>query len=251
MSHTLKPYWLTMSSSRLQTHLRKNRYPADIILKLVNEHQRIKESQRASRIKQTVIYKQWHFVVQPARDELGVVRTMKSAIKRESDMTEALTNKLNALQAYEEALVKVVTKLNAIQKEDAITPAELVAQLREAGKQDIPNNGAHWTDYVPDATRRRIVAMFDALPQPARGKKKVPFERRIAPEEHARLKSALVKAINTEIEKVEQEFAVTGNSFDKDELDNRLTDLYRAQYVLDGLKPTTPLPKTWHGLLTM
>ena len=249
----IKPYWLTMSASKLQSHLRYHKYPADFIHNALAEYVEVKASRRATRIKQTVIYKQWHLILQPARTELGIVRTMKNVIKREEYLTEDLINKRKALDAYEEALVKIIAKLAAVQKQNELTPSKLVAQLREAGKQDIPNAGVHWTDYIPVATRRRVTALFDILPEPERGKKKVPFERRVSSEEHDKQRIQLVTTLNTEIEKAEQELEInpTMNSFDKDDLEKKLHDLYRAQFVLDGLKPTTPLPKTWHGLLTM
>lgn len=249
MYQFIKPYWLNMTASKLIAHLKRGRYPNEFIRNAVNELQDIKNTKRKSRIRDTVSNKLWSLLLQPARSELGIVRTMKASIKREPKQTEALANKEIALQAYEDVLVRLIDRLSRVQKAGEHTPQQLVHALRKAGKQDIPNDGVHWTDYVSVKDKERIRLLFDRLPTPTRGRKKSPFERRISPEEHNIKRSALIKTLTQEIEGAERELEVAANSFDKERLEKRIEAMQHAQFILDNTPMNAPLPATWHGLV--
>ena len=251
MSDLLKPYWCTMSASRLISHLRHMSYPEPHIRTVLEAHREYKAARRAQKIKNTMTHQLWALILQAARTELGVVRTMKSQLRRDLYPSAAVEAKLGALGAYEGVLVGVIAKLRAVQEVDEMTPAQFVAHLHREGKRQIPNGGTHWTDYVKPADRRRIEAMFDSLPHTGRGKKKVPFERRISTEEHDKLRVKLLHTLSNDLAKAEQELSMVGNSFDRDDLQAKISRMQEAQFILDGLPNNAPLPQTWYGLLNM
>lgn len=247
---TLKPYWLTMSQARLHSHLRGLQYPEPIIRDAIKELHKAKAKQRAKRIKQTVVYKLWDYLLSPARTELGVVRTMKSQLTSKShELTDDAPAKFKALSAYDDVLTETVATLRAVQKKDTLTPHQFAEQLRKRSQLVIPNRGEHWTDYVDATDKRRIEIMFENLPDPRRGKKKVPFERRISVEENDLKRIELTKRLVSEQEAAEQEYAMATSTVEKDRLKDLLDRMQEAQYRLDLLSSTAPVPTTWHGLL--
>jgi hypothetical protein len=247
---TLKPYWLTMSQARLHSHLRGLKYPEPLIRGALKALHDAKSKQRAKRIKQTVVYKLWDYLLSPARTELGVVRTMKSQLLAKAHALEdEAPTKFKALSAYDDLLTEVIATLRAVQKKDKLTPHQFAEQLRKRNQIVIPNRGEHWTDYVDALDRRRIEIMFDNLPDPRRGKKKVPFERRISVEENDTKRVELTKRLVAEQEAAEQEYEMATNPVEKARLKELLDRMQEAQYRLDMLSSTAPVPATWHGLL--
>jgi hypothetical protein len=136
-----------------------------------------------------------------------------------------------------------------VQDSSEHTPKSFIAFLKEETGRVIPNNGEHWTDYVKASDRQRITLMFDALPPRQRGKRKTPFERRITKAAHKAQRLALVERLNTDIASAEREYEVTQDPDTHAKLNRQMDEMYRAQHVLDKLKPTAPLPTTWHGLI--
>jgi hypothetical protein len=247
---TLKPYWLTMSQARLHSHLRGLKYPEPIIRGALKALHEAKSAQRAKRIKQTVVYKLWDYLLSPARTELGVVRTMKSQLMSKAhDTADEAPAKYKALSAYDDVLAETIATLRAVQKKDKLTPHQFAEQLRKRSQLVIPNRGEHWTDYVDATDKRRIEIMFENLPDPRRGKKKVPFERRISVEENDTKRVELAKRLVAEQDSAEQEYAMATNTVEKDRLKDLLDRMQEAQYRLDLLPSTAPVPATWHGLL--
>jgi hypothetical protein len=247
---TIKPYWSTMSASRLHTHLQGLRYPEPLIRRVLRALQEGKAARRAKRIKQTVIFNLWDDLLRPARSELGVVRTLKSQLKRGDDaLSGEAVAKHQALSMYEDALVETIATLRAVQKKDKLTPNQFAEQVREKSGLIIPNKGGHWTDYVDATDRRRITLLFNNLPDPKRGKKKVPFERHISPAENHEKRTALTARLVTEQETAEQEYDMAQHPQEKERLKNLLDQMQYAQYALDILPNNAPVPASWHGLL--
>jgi hypothetical protein len=66
---------------------------------------------------------------------------------------------------------------------------------------------------------------------------------------HKAQRLELVKRLNGEIASAEREYEVTQDPDVHEKLNRQLDTMYRAQYELDRLPATAPLPATWHGLL--
>ena len=200
--HDFKPSWVEMSEAKLKKLLTDQKYPYALMQNIFTQVRKIKADRKAARTKLTVLQQRWDDVLRPARTELATVRTMKSQVTK--TLTTQFWNqsdkdKFNALCAYETVLVEVIQKLRKYQhekdEEQQATPQQVAKLLREAGVRKMPNDGTHWTDYVGGATRKRVSAMFNALPEPRRGKRKTPFEHRISPEEFDRVLGVNLRGI--------------------------------------------------------
>lgn len=264
---TFKHSWFAMSETKLRKYLEEQKYPAPIIRDALNAHRSAKAKAKAEKTRTTVLYRTWDDVLRPARTELGTVRTMKTQLTRIMADPMNFTDvrpKYTALCAYEEVLVKVIAELRVHQKNDDYTPQALARALKDAGKRDLAHSGTHWTAYVERKDRVRVMQLFEQVPDPVRGKRKVPFELRISPEEFDRNRAVLVGQINKAETEVQQQLTLLERRKDAPplpedeearrqakikELEDALQDLQFAYYQLDILPRTTRLPTTWRGLL--
>lgn len=249
MHDDIKPAWLAMSPARLERHLEARQYPAAVIRDLVLQVKAVKEQRRRQRLKRTVAQQLWDDILKAARNELAGVRTMLSQARAKNGGNTPSGPKFAALKAYEDVLVDTIAKLSRIQKEGAFTPAQFVAHLREQTGRLIPNDGAHWTDYVGEKAKARVRDLFNQVPDPARGKRKTPFERRISVQENVIARAYLNDQITKAKEELEQLFAVTTDADQLKELRAKERDIHRAVHNLDKIKPTQPLPARWTALL--
>lgn len=252
MKAVIPPSWLAMSETRLHAYLTHREYPPEIVNRYVKQARDIKAQRRAERIKKSTQDTRWRDLLQPARDELGVVRTMKAQTKRQLDdefgnpQTQA---KLDALTIYDAVIAKTIEFLRKVQRACEHTPLQFASELRAARQMPTSGRGDHWTDYIKAKDRKAVLDAFDKVPDPARGKKKTPFDRRISVAESGRLKEEMWKRIRLEQEMTQQEYDMTSNPFDLETLSKKLDDLQDAAYRLDSLPRTAPLPATWHGLI--
>jgi hypothetical protein len=251
MEENLQPAWLAMSASRLERHLTEHKYPVPVMHDILQSVRLVKARQRKAKIKATVTQQLWGDILSAARPELGGVRTMKAQVKsQDAEFGNAMTEvKYKALCAYEDVLTAVIAKLVKLQKAGEFAPGQFVAYIKEETGRVIPNDGEHWSDYVSEKDKRYVRGLFDAVPNPTRGKRKVPFERRISPDVHVIQRSFLVGQMKKAQDDIDSERSVASTPEAMAELDAREMDLQRAYLAMDKLKPRTPLPARWTGLL--
>jgi hypothetical protein len=248
MDYTVKKWWLEVSEASLRSRLfkqHKGMNPA-LISTIVAHVQELKAERRKERIKSTVTNKSWEPLLDSARAERQTIFVMKAQLKKKVPPDQ---RKWDALCAYETVIATVIEKLAALQRAGDSTPKSFVAALKHERGVSIPNEGVHWADYVKASDRKRITDLFHGLPPPARGKTKTPFERRITKAAHKEQRLTLVKRLNGEIASAERAYEVTDDPDEHDKLNRQLDAMHRAQYELDRLPPTAPLPATWHGLI--
>jgi hypothetical protein len=254
MKPDIKPSWLAMSIPRLERHLTAKKYPTDLLQDTVRRVAKAKEQLRRQRIKTTKAYQLWADVLRAARIEIAGVRTMKcqtAALIKSADGVLQPDAKYKALSVYEDVLIATIEKLRKVQKADEYTPSQFVQYIHKETGRLIPNDGEHWSDYVGASTKLKIEVLFRDLPDPTRGKRKTPFERRISKEEHAVSRAHLVGQLEKAQVELEERLAMPSTSAGKQALDELEQDLQRANYVLSTLKHTSPLPARWQGLLNM
>lgn len=248
MDYTIKNWWLDVSEATLRTRLfrQHKEMPPEMVSNIVAHVQVLKAERRKERIKSTVTNKSWEPLLASARAERQTLLVMKAQLKNKVPLDE---RKWNAVCAYETAISAVIERLVKLKRAGDSTPKSFVAALKKERGVSIPNEGTHWSDYVKASDRQRVNALFDALPQPARGKRKTPFERRIPKAVSKAQRFALVERLSGEIASAEREYEVTQDPEAQDKLNRQLDAMYRAQHILDNLPATAPLPATWHGLL--
>lgn len=251
MDSDIKQSWLSMSERRLYEHLKQAGFSQADARSKVDRVLRIKKKLKAERISATVGKQRWLEVLSPARIELSGVRTMKSQLK--SAVEKGIGSleddaRYAALCAYELVLVKIIERLRKVQLAGEHTPLQLAEALREAGKMPTDGDGTHWTDYVTAADRRKVERMFNELPDPRRGKRKVPFVRKLSVTEHRRLKHALWDRMVDEKLRAEQELDLAQTEAHRKELEDKVMKLEHAIFKLSELPSTALVPRTWREL---
>jgi hypothetical protein len=245
MDESIKKWWLDVSEARLRNTLTSKKMPPVLVGQLVARVQEMKAERRKARIKATTVVNSWEALLEAARAERQTVYVRKTQTKKRAPDDQ---RKWEALCAYETAITAVIERLVKVRDSSAYTPKQFVAYLKEETGRIIPHGGEHWSDFVKASDKQRITLMFDALPQPARGRRKTPFERRMTKAMHKAQKFAMnMELINT-IASAEREYEVTTDPEAQAKLDKQLDAMYSAQHVLDS-NPPAVLPRTWHGLL--
>lgn len=247
MKAELRPSWLRMSLPKLQRHLHETLYDPALIDDTIEQVRRAKASERAQKIKGTVTHQMWDEVLKPARTEVATVRTLITQAKKLD--TPQADVKVSALKLYASVISETIEKLKRVQKGADLTPQKFAAELRKAGKLHSDGDGTHWTDYVKRTDRRLVEAAFDKCESPKRGRVKTPFAKVVDPETHYRDKHAMGIRITREIQTLEQQVDMETFPDDKLKIEKKIDELYRAQYELERLPRTAPIPSTWHGLL--
>lgn len=250
MNADIKPSWLRMNLNKLQILLRKRNYPDAVVRNIIHTVVDQRKVLRSKRIKNKVAYRLWDELLTPARAELNILRVMRSKLNKNGPASQD-REKLSALQEYEAVISSTVYKLRKVQADGEYTPHQFVSFIYKETGRTIPNNGEHWSDYVSTKDRTRVHELFSKLPDPPRGRRKNPFERRVAPVVHERVRAELVRRMNDETERLEQELNMTKDTFERERLEGLLNQVYRAQSKLDALPLNIALPTTWHGLLDM
>jgi hypothetical protein len=245
MDETIKSWWLDISEARLRDLLTEKKLPPVFVGQIVARVQEMKSERRKARIKATTVANSWDALLETARAERQTVYVRKTQTKKQVPIDQ---RKWDALCAYETAITNVIEKLDKVRRSSEHTPKQFVAFLKEEMGRIIPNGGEHWTDFVKASNRKQVTLMFDSLPQPPRGKRKTPFERRMTKPQHKAQSFALAAELVTAIASAEREYEVTTDPEAQDKLNRQLDDMYRAQHVLDS-NPPAVLPRTWHGLV--
>ena len=245
MDDDIKSWWLDASEARVRNSLVAQKLPPVIVAQTVARVLALKEQRRKERIKSTVTAKSWEALLESARTERQTLLVAKSQLKKIEPLDQ---QRWDVLCAYETVISAVIERLRKVQRSSEHTPKSFIAFLKEETGRVIPNDGAHWTDYVKASDKQRITLMFDSLPQPARGRRKTPFERRMTKAMHKAQKFAMNAELVNSIASAEREYEVTTDPEAQAKLDKQLDAMYRAQHVLDS-NPPAVLPRTWHGLL--
>jgi hypothetical protein len=244
MDEDIKPSWLKMGIRKLEAHLQDKAYPPPMIDSILTRVRAEKALTRIAKIKGTVLQQAWDSVLKPARTEVAIVRSLISQARAKQAHT-----KVDTYTRYANMLAVLIEKLNRARKGGEHTPQKFAEFLRGKGLMPTDGDGTHWVDYVSKKNRQEIEVAFERLPPAKRGKNKTPFERRISFEDNYKARQALGKAIASELATVDRALELPVNSFDKEELERKFERLHHAQFNLEQLPRTAPVPSTWHGLL--
>ena len=194
-----------------------------------------KNAQRSDKIKRTHHAKLWRDLMSPLKYELtnAQVGVRYKSVHPTPERDLAFT-------AYIKVLEKMVMKLDGYQIH-GLTPSQL------AQDSDIPNNGSHWTDWMPEHKKREITALFEAIPVMPRTKRKIPFPRTQRPSAPSRgmTKIERLKQRTTkELELVQREYAIAPT----DKRRETINKMRQALRWMEDMKPSEFVPPTWHGM---
>ena len=113
-----------------------------------------------------------------------------------------------------------------------------------AADKALPNEGKHWTDWVPEKIKRRVLDLFDQIERKPKAKIKIPFQRLIPADLHAKQVTRLKNRTLKELAIAEQ-----ANELDPTEESRaKVRQMRYALDLMDALDEDEPVPATWHGL---
>jgi hypothetical protein len=138
-----------------------------------------------------------------------------------------------ALEAYLVVLNNVYDKLYLLRKEKNQTPMQIHPER------------THWSDYVPQRIRDAVCDAFSAIPYKAKAKTKIPFARTIPVVINTKQRARLERRTRKELAIAERNYAVVDAS---EKNAQTIDQIKQALRIIRDLKPTDPVPTTWHGL---
>jgi hypothetical protein len=192
-------------------------------------------AKRSAKAIESAHREQWKQVLEPLRLEIlrvnGCIHYQGATRQERSE----------ALSLYHEVLLTLRDRLLATA--DPID-GERQTPLHAALAKKIPNEGLHWTDWVPPKIRARVEAAFSVVPYKPRARTLKPFKRTIPKARHALLLSALRKKTTASMENLQR----MQNIREDDERTQELASMANALKIMDTLPPDSPVPRDWRKL---
>ena len=217
-----------------QHHLRNN---------LREEIRQVKSQRRAEKIRATHRKKLWADLLRDLNYEYNNVR---QGMKYTTSQPQP--ERLYAFEAYLLVLNKVRDEIEAAQANPEVpkpTPSAYSQWVNAKTKRQIPNNGIHWTDWVPASVKARVSALFDAIPHTPKAKRKLPFQRTQRPVKDNPALTRLIKRTEKEMSYVKQELDIAPTN---PVIRLKYTQMRRALARMREMKPNEAVPHTWHGV---
>jgi hypothetical protein len=225
--------YLKLSANELHNRLtERNLHPAEIE-RIKGEVLELKETLRVSKITRTQRKAEWDKVLQPLRYEINNAKVgMRYGGEKVSP------ERVLAFSEYIRIMEKLIAMLDAPSKALDHTPIQIA---RDKG---LPNDGEHWTDWIPSRVKDKIALLFDAVPVVPRGKRKTPFQRTMLPHQHETAKVRLLTKTKREMETLMRQADInpTVKRLDK------IKQMKRAIKIIETLDNNEAVPATWTKL---
>jgi hypothetical protein len=224
--------YIALTPNALHQRLLKERIHPTDMQRIKDEVAALKESQRVDKITRTQRKAEWDKLLKPLRYELN-----NAKVGRAYDLDDE--DRVLAFDAYILVMETLLTRFAKPMKSLEATPIQLALE------KALPNNGEHWTDWVPEKIKERIALMFEQLPPKLRAKRKVPFQRLSTPEQNAKAKERLLRRTEKEIETLERKQSVTQTESGQ----TTLLKMKEAMKIIVRLSTNEHIPATWAGVL--
>ena len=210
---------------------------------LRSEIRSVKSQRRAEKITATHRKRLWAALLRDLNYEHNNVRQgLKYAAKQGHE------EKQRAFESYLLIVERVRDEIEAAQANPEVpkpTPSNYARWINAKGKRQIPNNGIHWTDWVPAGVKLKALALFDAIPHTPKAKRKIPFQRTQRPIKNNPALTRLIKRTEKEIAYVKQELDIAPTN---QTIRLKYNQMRQALDRMREMKPSEAVPHTWHGL---
>lgn len=207
------------------------------------EIRQVKSQRRTEKIAATHRKKLWAVLIRDLNYEYNNVRQgLKYAANQGQQEKE------HAFAQYLLVLNRVRDEIEAAQNNPEVpkpTPSTYARWLNAKGKRKIPNNGQHWTDWVPAGVKLKATALFDAIPHTPKAKRKAPFPRTQRPVKDNPALTRLIKRTEKELAYVKQELDIAPNN---PAIRMKYNQMQQALARMREMKPNEAVPHTWHGV---
>jgi hypothetical protein len=270
----MKPYYLTLSETKLREVLSKRGMTDEGVERIVAHVVEAKRKVRSERAYRKKHVQEWRALLTPLRQEWNNANVGEQYAPDD-------TLRVVAFQTYAEVLYALYERLSALAFNDVspTTPAIFADELNKRNEKSgksfrVPNNGTHWVDWVKPSERARVDHAFAewsaAGTRKKHAKTKEPFKRVDGDKVFAKNKARLIKAVTSERDTLtlKYEIAMQGlriheadhaargserkakNSDVHLRVERRLSKARRALSILTRWEQADgALPRTWHGVL--
>ena len=252
----------------LRKTLKDLQYTSARIDEIVENTRKERALLKGKRLKQARAVALWRYLRTPLKQEMETTRSSLEYIIRKQLRADELddidTTRKDAYEAYMAVMKKLLNDFDLfIATNPGDTPLQVLRREQAEGKCKYVSQGEHWTDWVPEKVKDRVIELFDAVPYRKQAKTKAPFQRTV-PKASARsrrrqLEEAMAKEYETLKATYDMYHIVEGMSPTRREeietmqrgLEEKMDNLVQAQRILHRRRDNTALPQTWHGLLKL
>jgi hypothetical protein len=225
--------YLKLSANALHNRLTERKmHPAEIE-RIKNEVATLKETLRVGKIARTQRKAEWDKVLAPLRYEINNAKVGMRYGGENSPQERTL-----AFSEYIRIMEKLLAMLDAPYKALDHTPIQIA---RDKG---LPNDGEHWTDWIPARVKDKVSALFAEIPVVPKGKRKTPFQRTMLPDQHEKAKQRLLTKTQKEMETLERQT----NIHPTDQRLDKLKQMKRAIKIIEALDKNEAVPAVWTKL---
>lgn len=226
-------HYLKLTPNQLHARLVARKTPpfqAESIKKIVAEQQALLKSENARTKQLTHLWREFMQPLEAERDNVQGMLRYKGGENDEArrDALEAYLTVLNALKA------KMINHC----KQDRKTPTMI------ASDKDLPNDGTHWTDWIPQKIKDRVITLFQEIERKPKAKIKIPFERLVPASLHAKQLTRLKNRTLKDLAMAEQAQELDPH----EDNESKVRQIKYALDLMDVLDEDEPVPATWHGL---
>lgn len=243
-------HYLRLSPNALHTALHKRKLHPREISHIKDAVAQMREALRTNKITRTHRRAEWAHLLKPLQYELNSAKVGRAYRAQPNGGTAPpftdIDARLEVFDAYIAVMEKLLARFALASKELQHTPIQLAKRKNATAKgSHIPNNGEHWTDWIPAHIKEPIHEAFAALPHKPKAKRKVPFQRTVTPIQHAKLKATLLQAALKEHETIERHQTVAPTP----ERQTKLNRIKEAIKIIENFKENEHIPATWHTVL--
>jgi hypothetical protein len=226
--------YLKLSANELHNRLTERKlHPAEIE-RIKMEVSELKETLRVSKITRTQRKAEWDKVLQPLRYEINNAKVGMRYGGEKSPQDQRVL----AFSEYIRVMEKLLAMLDAPFKALDYTPIQIA---RDKG---LPNDGEHWTDWVPARVKDKVTDLFNQIEVVPKGKRKTPFQRTMLPDQFNKAKTRLLTKTRKEMETLERQIAINAT----DQRTAKLRRIKQAIKIIEALDKNEAVPATWTKL---
>ena len=229
--------------ANMRAAARRNKQPELIVEALWRDGLDFIAKRKSENARRKQLENMWHVHLEPLKLERK--RVVASLAYDNHNKNNADPRQM-ALKAYKKVLDELLSRMNREARGVPFDDRPTMSPVEYAKHKNAPNNGEHWTDFVPLHIRQRVCQMFDAVPRTPKARRKIPFERIVGAELHNILKSRLIRRTEKELIRCKQDVLL--NPHEAQALQERVRHIEQALAKIDKLEPNEPVPATWHGL---
>lgn len=210
----------------------------------------LKAEDRSKTARKKMVQDLWQNIINALVNERRSVRAMLAYESERYPNPE----RREALKGYDLVLKKLKLKLREYRYYAKRTPKEQALHEKEKGK-NIPNDGAHWTDWVPAHIKDAVSTAFMNIPRAAKARVKIPFPRTMSKADNAKLRQLHILTAKREILSAEQEAAMIhelNKGSESEAARDAQAKVNHVQNILNWLicaDDTEFIPRTWGELL--